>query len=158
MTLHQLTAHLHTQAALRFRLPDGRHVAAHAHLTEAGVVTRHFIDCGGTARTTRYCSLQLWSADDLDHRLTASKALDILTSTVARLGIADDDLEVHVEFQGPDTIARYGLAVGPDALHLVGLATACLALDRCGVPTPEATPTPTFVVADTTCVPGGGCC
>ena len=158
MTLHQLTAHLQTQDALRFRLPNGRHVAAHAHLTEAGLVTRQFIDCGGTARTTRYFSLQLWSADDIDHRLTTSKAHDILTSTVARLEIADDDLEVEVEFQGPDTIARYGLTVGSDALQLVGLATACLALDRCGIPAPEAAPTPSFIVADTACAPGGGCC
>ena len=33
---------------LQFQLPNGQFVPAHFHLTEAGYVTRDYIDCGGT--------------------------------------------------------------------------------------------------------------
>lgn len=172
MTLSELEDQLSRAHHLRFRLPDGTSVVAHAHLTEAGETTRRFVDCGGTLRTERALSLQLWSADDVDHRLSPDKALAIISSTRARLGLGEDadELEVHVEYQGPDTIARYGLSADGDAFRLVGLTTACLALERCGLPQADVTSAvtsagpiavtaaPAFPIAAGACVPGQGCC
>jgi hypothetical protein len=33
---------------LTFTLPNGTKVPSHFHVTEVGVITKHFIDCGGT--------------------------------------------------------------------------------------------------------------
>jgi hypothetical protein len=52
-------------------------VPEHFHLTEVGVVTKNFIDCGGTVRSERVANFQLWDANDSDHRLKPQKLLNI---------------------------------------------------------------------------------
>ena len=32
--------------SVNFRLPDGSYLPSHFHVTEIGLITRHFIDCG----------------------------------------------------------------------------------------------------------------
>lgn len=162
MLLSDLAAYVSAGHALHFRLPDGSCVPAHFHVTELGVSSRRFIDCGGTVRETRAASLQLWTSVDVDHRLEGDKLARIIDVARERIGVTDD-LEVEVEYQGPDTIARYGLAAAndQDELRLVGLRTDCLALESCGVP--DATHgLPLATVAQdhtaTACTPGGGCC
>jgi hypothetical protein len=41
---------LNNLSAVNFKLEDGTDVLVHFHVTEVGVVSKHFIDCGGTVR------------------------------------------------------------------------------------------------------------
>ena len=124
---------------LRFVLPDGERIPAHAHVTEVARIEKRFVDCGGTLRADRFCRLQVWVADDLDHRLTAGKLLGILDLAKSVLG--DEDLDVDIEHdlqaitQSPLTGVR---AEGQELLlHLAKRHTDCLAKDRC-LPAPVA--------------------
>jgi len=82
---------------LRFALPDGTLVPAHFHVTEVGRVEKRFIDCGGTRRSVAACVLQVWVAEDRDHRLAAGKLSAILAMAADLL--AGQDLPVEVEFE-----------------------------------------------------------
>ena len=123
-------------AQLRFVLPDGTLVPAHFHVTEVARVDRRFIDCGGTRRTRSACMLQVWVADDREHRLATGKLAGIVHMAQDLLG--DDDLEVEVEYER-GVISQYPL-IGAErqeglVLFRLGLKhTECLAPDRCGVP------------------------
>ena len=123
----------HPDANLRFVLPGGNFIPAHAHVTEVARIDKRFVDCGGTLRNDSLCRLQTWFADDLDHRLTAGKLLKILEKAGSFL--ASDDLEVDVEHE-IEFISQFPLEsveVLPDriVLHLGERHTACLAPDRC---------------------------
>ena len=159
MKLSEVKTYLANRDELIFRLPDGTAVAAHFHVTEIGIVHKHFIDCGGTVRQETVANFQLWHADDYDHRLEGQKLLRIIELSQEKLGLGD--LEVEVEYQGPDTIGKYGLAVGEAGLELTSKVTDCLAREECNVPagTPTATQRelPTLAVSNG-CQPGGGCC
>jgi hypothetical protein len=50
MKISELKARLNDVDTLVFELPNGTTVPAHFHVTEVGLVTKHFIDCGGTVR------------------------------------------------------------------------------------------------------------
>jgi hypothetical protein len=63
---------------LRFRLPTGGLTPVHLHLTEVARVEKRFIDCVGTVRTEVSARIQLWAADDTDHRVGCAKAAQIL--------------------------------------------------------------------------------
>jgi hypothetical protein len=121
---------------LRFALPDGSLVPAHFHVTEVGHVEKRFIDCGGTRRSTAACVLQLWVADDRDHRLAAGKLSAILA--MASDLLAGQDLPVEVEFER-GVVSQYPVVgferqQGLLLLHLGMKHTDCLAKDRCGIP------------------------
>ncbi len=123
------------ETALHMMLPSGAFVPAHFHVTEVGRVTKSFIDCGGTVRESVVCSLQIWTADDTQHRLTAGKLVKILN--LAQPLLRGDDLDVEVEY-GEDVASLYQLAgveITPKGLLfiLAGKKTACLAPDKCGV-------------------------
>jgi len=94
MKLHELKNLLaqNPAALVRFRLPIGDFIPAHAHVTEVARIDKRFIDCGGTLRTDALCRLQTWFADDVDHRLTAGKLAKIFT--LAEGVLLTDDLEV----------------------------------------------------------------
>jgi hypothetical protein len=116
-------------------LPDGSIVPAHYHVTEVGVVSKDFFDCGGTRRRDEYCALQLWVASDIEHGLTASKIASIIRHTEPV--IAERELPVMVEYQR-DSIARYAIGsanrvLGKLAITLTPVFTDCLAPDRCGI-------------------------
>ena len=69
MTLNELKAALKGLPDLKFILPNGQFIPAHFHITEVGLNTRHFIDCGGTERIEKKVNLQLWVEDaDKEHR------------------------------------------------------------------------------------------
>jgi hypothetical protein len=140
MTLAELKASLtqHPDLPLRFLLPDGNTVPAHAHVTEVARIDKRFVDCGGTLRTDRMCRLQIWVADDLDHRLKADKLLRILGKATSVL--QSDDLEVDIEYEAA-WISQFPVkSVEPrgDALVvcLTSRHTACLAEDKCKSPAP----------------------
>ena len=158
---------LASMSELRWALPDGSLVPAHAHVTEVALMTRRFVDCGGTHRLDRRIQLQLWVAGDVDHRLEPSKLLRIIRDTEAWMEW--DNHEVEVEYQGK-TIERYGVEIMEGVLALQPLQTNCLAQDRCGLPMLEETSNTTRTVEETVpqpksqapvvgrCKPGSGCC
>ena len=132
-----------TAAYLRFLLPNGELTPAHSHVTEVARVDKRFIDCGGTLRTDSLCRLQTWSADDVDHRLTASKLLKILN--LAESILRTDDLEIDVEHE-VGFISQFPLeaveAKSAEIILRLGVRhTACLAMDKCGVAPAEVSAT-----------------
>jgi arsenate reductase len=127
-------------ANIRFHLPGGDFVPAHAHVTEVARIDKRFVDCGGTLRNDSLCRLQTWFADDTDHRLTAGKLSKILEK--AKSFLASDDLEVDVEHE-VGFISQFPLEsveVLPHEiiLHLTERHTACLAMDKCLPPAKPA--------------------
>jgi hypothetical protein len=156
MTISELKKHLTDLTELKFILPDGRAVPAHFHITEVGRIQRHFIDCGGTERMEQSINLQLWVADDLEHRLTPSKLLSIISQAESRLGLPD--VKVEVEFQ-ESTIQKFGLQHFNEYFLLVSTQTACLAEDACVVtPVKEKRSLTDLGKGNPTCTPGSGCC
>jgi hypothetical protein len=139
----------HPDHELRFVLPDGDVIAAHAHITEAGRMDKTFIDCGGTVRKTSICSLQAWVADDVDHRLKPGKLAGVMNLAAPIFG--GDDLPIEVEYedcsisQFPVLEARE--ADGVLSFQLGSKHTDCLAKDVC-IPSPAGS-------CGTT---GSGCC
>ncbi len=149
MKISEIKTHLSALGALTFRLPDGNAVPEHFHLTEVGLVTRHFIDCGGTERTEQVANFQLWTANDYEHRLAPEKFLRILDISKKVLGNLDPEIEVEYQ-QG--TIAKFGLAFDGREFILTNKQTACLALDACGLPPAKSEKT------EKACAASTGCC
>jgi Family of unknown function (DUF6428) len=133
---------------LKFKLPDGTYLPPHFHVTEVGLVTKHFIDCGGTERRETVINFQLWTADDYDHRLAPQKFLKILD--ISKKIIGEEDLEIEVEYQ-QSTIGKFGLEFDGADFVLTEKQTACLAQDACGIPQKAQT-------AQASCCGNGGCC
>jgi hypothetical protein len=131
---------LQPDANIRFLLPDGNSVPAHAHVTEVARIDKQFVDCGGTLRNDSLCRLQTWFADDMDHRLTAGKLLKILDK--AKSFLASDDLEVDVEheigFISQFPLESVEVLQYAIVFHLGTRHTACLAMDKCLPPTKPA--------------------
>lgn len=126
----------HPQANVRFILPNGESVAAHAHVTEVARIDKRFIDCGGTLRNDSVCRLQTWLSDDVDHRLTAGKLAKILEKAAPVL--QSDELEVDVEHE-TGFITQFPLdsvegSPEETILRLTERHTVCLALDKCKPP------------------------
>jgi hypothetical protein len=142
---------------LNFVQPNGTFVPRHFHITEAGLVTKHFIDCGGTVRTEKAVNLQIWVAQDFDHRLEPLKLKKILALSENLFG--QEDLEVEVEFQ-TDTIGRYGVEFDKENFLLTTKQTDCLAKELCGLPLEKTKLVLSELQssASSCCTPGGGCC
>lgn len=156
MKLSQVKALLPTLDNVAFKLESGIFVPEHFHVTEIGMVTKKFIDCGGTIRNEKTVNFQLWDADDYEHRLKPGKLLNIIALSEKQLGI--EDAEVEVEYQS-DTIGKYALAFDGTNFILQSKTTACLANEQCGIP--EAKPKIEFLELQTTgtacCTSGGSC-
>ncbi len=120
---------------MHWMLPDKSFVPAHYHITEVGKLRKDFIDCGGTVRSTTACLLQVWVAQDLDHRLETTKLASIMRIAEPLLGSVE--LPVEVEYE-EGVISQYpigGMEVTPSGLlfYLGTKHTACLAPEKCGV-------------------------
>lgn len=157
MKLAEIKKYLATAEAVNFKLPSGTYVPEHFHVTEVGLVTKHFIDCGGVERNEKLVNFQLWNANDLDHRLKPQKLANIIALSEKKIGIGD--LEIEVEYQ-QDTIGKYGLDFDGKDFILVAKQTACLAQDACGIPPAQQNiPLQSLQPAnESCCTPGGGCC
>lgn len=154
MKLSELRNKLSTVSSLNFVQPDGTFVPRHFHITEIGLVTKHFVDCGGTVRNEQTATMQIWVAQDFDHRLKPSGLLKIMDISKTILG--DADLEIEVEYQS-ETVGKYSLDFKDENFVLVPKHTDCLAKDNCGVP--EEKPELAGVeMQGGCCKPGGGCC
>jgi hypothetical protein len=157
MKLSEIKKHLNTAEAVNFVLEDGTKVPEHFHVTEVGIVTKRFIDCGGTVRNEKVANFQLWDADDFEHRLKPGKLLNIIALSEKVLGM--EDLEVEVEYQA-HTIGKYDLAFNGKDFILLATQTDCLAPDKCVVPSEKLKVNLASLQTgnQNTCTPGGGCC
>jgi len=157
MKLSQIKTILETVETVNFKLPNGNFVPEHFHVTEVGLITKSFIDCGGTVRKETVVNFQLWDANDFEHRLKPNKLLNIITLSEKVLGI--EDFEIEVEYQDT-TIGKYDLDFDGKDFVLLNKQTACLAQDQCGIPSEKPKIKLAQLNADTanTCTPGGGCC
>lgn len=146
---------LATLDTLQFKLPNGNFVPEHFHVTEVGLITKNFIDCGGVIRTETVVNFQLWNANDYEHRLKPQKLAHIIALSEEKLDIGD--LEVEVEYQDT-TIGKYDLAFDGEYFILVNKQTACLAEDQCGIPTAKPRMKLSDLNKTTCCTPENGCC
>ena len=83
---------------------NGLPVAAHYHITEIGLILKNYVDCGGVVRQERKASMQLWLANDTDHRLSTEKLLGIIEKSEQLFGF-----------------------------QFTAKKTTCLATDHCGI-------------------------
>lgn len=155
MKLSEVKNILQTADAVDFQLDNGVKVPEHFHVTEVGVVTKHFIDCGGTVRTEKVANFQLWEANDFDHRLKPQKLLNIIALSEKALGM--EDLEVEVEYQS-ETIGKYDLGFNGNTFVLQSKTTNCLAPDKCGIPKEKIRINLREMQSGNACTPGSGCC
>jgi hypothetical protein len=156
MKLSKIKTILESAETVNFVLPDGTFVPEHFHVTEVGLITKNFIDCGGTVRIETVVNFQLWNANDFEHRLKPQKLLNIIALSEKVLGI--EDSEIEVEYQNA-TIGKYDLDFNGHDFVLVNKLTACLAEDQCGIPAEKQKVKLTDLNNQTnSCTPGGGCC
>jgi hypothetical protein len=157
MNLSEIKQHLSKLEAVNFQLPDGTVIPAHFHVTEVGVITKDFIDCGGTMRHEKVANFQLWEAGDFDHRLGPQKLAGIIELSERKLGM--EDLEIEVEYQS-GTIGKYDLGFDGTYFQLLSKQTACLASDACGIPAEKQKIKLVELGAksENSCSPESGCC
>lgn len=151
MNLSEFKTHLSTLETVIFVQANGKAVPAHFHVTEIGLTTKSFIDCGGDIHHNKYATIQLWLAADFYHRLTPQKLMQIINLSAPLLG--NEDLVVEVEYE-LETVGKYNLAFNNNQFVLVPTQTDCLAKEKCGIPLVNSE----VEVASNTCTPGGGCC
>ncbi|MBY0244538.1 MAG: hypothetical protein K2Q03_03685 [Sphingobacteriaceae bacterium] len=145
MKLSEVKEKLKSIENMSFELENGQRIPNHFHITEIGLITKNFIDCGGTLRNETNINFQLWEANDFDHRLTPTKLLSIIELAEKQLPLGNFDVEA--EYQST-TIGKYDLSFKDGKFILLNKKTDCLAQDSCGIPQEKLN----------TCTPGGGCC
>ena len=157
MTTEDFLQHLraHPDHGVRFVLPDSSEVPPHFHITEVGHATKSFIDCGGKRHTTGACALQVWLADDIDHRLKASKLAAIFERADGLLPTLV--LPVEIEHEAPVLtqlpLTRCEVADGQLRFHTELKQADCLAKDIC-LPDFSLPALP----GQQACNPASGCC
>lgn len=156
MKLSEIKNILKTVETINFQLPDGTYVPEYFHVTEVGLITKNFIDCGGTVRKETVVNFQLWDANDYDHRLKPQKLVHIIELSEKILGI--EDYEIEVEYQDT-TIGKYDLDFNGKDFVLLNKQTACLAMGKCGIPSEKQNvPLSDLTNQSKSCTPGGSCC
>ena len=154
MKLLELKNILKTLSEISFQFENGLHIPQHFHITEIGLITKDFIDCGGVIRNEKLISFQLWHANDFNHRLKAKNILEIIS--MAENSIIFEDLEIEVEYQN-STIGKYGLSFNGENFILKSKTTNCLAEDNCGIQNSKPKVS-LSKLQDENCSPGSGCC
>lgn len=156
MKLSDVKQILQTLENVEFQLENGTFVPEHFHVTEVGMITKKFIDCGGIIRNEKVVNFQLWNADDFEHRLKPNKLLNIITLSEEKLGI--EDFKIEVEYQS-ETIGKYDLEFNGKTFVLKNKTTACLAQDACGIPSQKQKIYLAELNTNTSCcTPNSGCC
>lgn len=158
MKIQEFKQALSILESLQINLPEGTAIPQHFHITEVGLVTKNFIDCGGSIRTEKAANFQIWVANDTDHRLTPKKLLGIIAQSEAYFNL--DELEIEVEYQQA-SITKFGLEFQNGTFQLTTKFTDCLAKDKCGIPADKI---PLKLVdlgksnEASCCTPGSSCC
>ena len=143
-----------------FQLEDGTFVPEHFHVTEVGIISKNFIDCGGMIRRENTVNFQLWNADDYDHRLKPKKLLNIIKLSENKLGenkLGIGNFEIEVEYQN-ETIGKYDLEFNGINFVLKNKKTACLASDSCGIPLVKPKLNLREFPVNSECCSDSGCC
>ena len=141
---------------INFQLENKETIPEHFHITEIGVVSKKFMDCGGVLRDETKITFQLWHANDYDHRLSVEKVNQILYQAENELPI--EDFEIEVEYQ-KSTIGIYSLDFNDNCFVLKAKTTACLAEDKCGIPNEKLNVSLSNLNNNSTsCSPESGCC
>lgn len=137
MTLAELKTALteNSEKRLAFQLPDGKVVPLHFHITELGLVSKDFVDCGGTRRSTRSCALQIWVANDTEHVLFANRLNEILShsDTLGLDGSDEVECEYTTEHFSIFQILSHQVNEKAIVFQLSNKQTACLSPDKCGL-------------------------
>ena len=137
MKLSEIKNILKTVESINFQLPNGNYVPEYFHVTEVGLITKNFIDCGGTVRKETVVNFQLWDANDYEHRLKPQKLVHIIELSEKVLiptAIGMEDFEIEVEYQMAATIGKFSLDFDGTNFQLKSKLTDCLAKDNCGIP------------------------
>lgn len=125
MNLIELKEHLSSLGDQPVKIEN---IPEHFHVTQFGNTFKHFTDCGGEKRLMQNVTMQVWVADDIEHRITGIKLIDITKST-----LNSSVNEVIIEYETNGTIGLYGLKLEDGVLKLVPTKTDCLAKDKCGI-------------------------
>jgi hypothetical protein len=157
MKLSEFKNHLSNVSTLNLILPNGQPVPSHFHITEAGLVTKHFIDCGKTIHLKKTAVFQVWTARDVWHRLKPATLIGIINKSdkVFR----GEDPEVEIEYQ-METIGKFGLSYKDGDFILTAKQTDCLARERCEI-NPEydkLSHQQGQMKRNAVCLPASGCC
>ncbi len=153
MKLSQIKRILNNIKTLKFQLPSGDFVPSHFHVTEVGLITKNFIDCGGVIRYESVVNLQLWHTNDFEHRLNPKSLLDIIALSEKSLDIADFEIEVEYQLT---TIGKYALEFDGENFVFLNKKTACLAQDKCISPMQNQIPSTQY--NEPCCTSDGNCC
>ena len=143
-------------SSLQFQLPDTTLIPESFHVTEVGIVTGHFIDCGGVTRLDEHVQLQLWLGTDTAHRLNAGKLASVLASSRRVLQQMADyqSKAVMIEYETNQTsyyrISSMEKNSGTLRFGLSTTTTQCLATNR--------VQQSTAVKTDNLCCPPRSCC
>lgn len=155
MRLSDVKEALTNQEKIAFQLPSGEFVPAHFHVTEVGLNSKKFIDCGGKVRLEQRVVFQLWEENDYDHRLHPEKLAQIINLSEETLQLPNELVEV--EYQS-NTIGKYGLSFQNGIFHLEPLQTSCLAKEACGISQPKQKISLSSLNSTNSCTPNSGCC
>ena len=135
-----LTQHKDSPNPILFNLDNGGLVPPYFHITEMGLKTKHFVDCGGTLRSEQNVTFQIWTADDFNHRITPTKLLSIIDSALTLPYFQKLNGDIEMEYQN-QTIGLYGVEhIGMLSFNLTPKKTNCLAPDKCGINTESNKP------------------
>lgn len=157
MKLSEFKNSLEQVDVFTIQLPSGTSIPAHFHITEMGLLTKNFIDCGNVIREEKVVTFQVWFAADVEHRLAPSKVFKIMEASQKLIG--DQDLELEVEYQMEATIGKFGLEFNNGVFNLTSKETTCLAQDHCGIP-PEKMKVPigAWKAKTSCCTSESNCC
>jgi hypothetical protein len=155
MKLSEFKNKLEQVEQLEFVLQNGQKVPSHFHITEVGMTTKQFTDCGNTFRIQKTATLQLWASVDFHHRLEPQKVLKIIHSTEKMFD--GDDLEIEIEFQ-QETVGKFGLEFLNNQFVLTNTKTDCLAKSSCGMIEKVKTNLKVLVAETSFCGVDSNCC
>ena len=129
MKLSEFKLYLKNSKKVEFQLPNGDYVPSHFHVTEVGLNSKKYIDCGSNIRITNKVNFQLWFADDYNHKISPEKLLRIIELSEKTFMLMD--LEIEIEFQ-QSTIGVFDLDYKNDIFQLINKKTDCLDNQKCG--------------------------
>lgn len=156
MKLSQFKNQLRNTDQLTFVLPNGTLIPSHFHITEIGMTTKQFTDCGNTFRISKTATFQLWTSVDFHHKLAPEKIIKIIDATQHMF--AGEDLDIEIEYQ-QDTVGKFGLEFNDGTFILTNTKTDCLAKSNCGIPAEKTKTNLKELQAEaSSCAPNSGCC
>ena len=156
MKLSEFKKHLEALAQIHFVLSNGTKIPSHFHITEVGMTTKQFTDCGNTFRISKTATFQLWTSVDFYHRLEPQKILKIINATEKMFD--GEDLDIEIEYQ-QETIGKFGLEFSNEEFVLTNTKTDCLAKDNCGIPVDKIkTKIGEWKEKAVCCTPESNCC